>query len=531
MPEYLAPGVYVEEVDRGAKSIEGVSTSTAGFLGPTERGPTDPRLVTSYANYRRLYGGGLEGTHLPTAVEGFFANGGGRCFVGRITPTATVAEGALTTEDGQPTTTSDDDDDDNGSSTTSETDGLTAKAIGPGKWGSRVAIMVENASMHRTNDQLFKLIIRYWADDDAFEKAVEGDADPSDDHVPAPNVEEVYDDLSTEKSSSNYYTKQVNGASALVELDPGTTSRPENTNGDPVWLAGSFDTSPSLTVNHYTGEEPVGLDGKSGFEAFERIDDISIVCVPDEHDVPTVTDELIQHCHAMGDRFAILQSEQNPGPTNDIEPPDDTDMGAFYYPWLEIRNSETGLTESIPPGGHVAGIYARSDGQHGVHKAPANEVVRDIQGLDETITKGDQEILNPRGVNCIRSFRGRGIRVWGARTPSSDPQWKYINVRRLFLFLEESIDEGTQWVVFEPNDEQLWARVRQTISNFLINVWENGALMGTTPEEAFYVKCDRSTMTQNDIDNGRLICEIGVAPVKPAEFVVFRISQWTGSAE
>jgi len=165
-----------------------------------------------------------------------------------------------------------------------------------------------------------------------------------------------------------------------------------------------------------------------------------------------------------------------------------------------------------------------------VHKAPANEVIRGISDIQRPVTQGDQEVLNPRGVNCIRSFRGRGIRVWGARTASSNPQWKYINVRRLFLFLRGSIEQGTQWVVFEPNNEELWARVRQTIKNFLTGVWEDGALMGTTPEEAFFVKCDRSTMTQSDIDNGRLICEIGVAPTKPAEFVIFRISQWTSDA-
>jgi phage tail sheath protein FI len=151
--------------------------------------------------------------------------------------------------------------------------------------------------------------------------------------------------------------------------------------------------------------------------------------------------------------------------------------------------------------------------------------------LQLNLTTGDQDILNPRGINCIRSFRGRGIRVWGARTTSSDPLWRYVNVRRLFLYLEESIDESTQWVVFEPNDQKLWARVRQTVRNFLTTEWRNGALMGTTPEEAFYVRCDRTTMTQDDIDSGRLIVEIGVAPVKPAEFVIFRITQWTGGAE
>ena len=186
----------------------------------------------------------------------------------------------------------------------------------------------------------------------------------------------------------------------------------------------------------------------------------------------------------------------------------------------------------MPPTGHVAGIFARTDIERGVHKAPANEVVAGRRRPEPSSCrspKGEQDILNPRGVNCIRDFRtdGRGIRVWGARTMSSDPEWKYVNVRRLFIFVEESIDEGTQWVVFEPNDEPLWAQVRRSIDELPARVWRSGALMGTTQEEAFFVKCDRTTMTQDDIDNGRLICYIGIAPVKPAEFVIFRISQKT----
>jgi phage tail sheath protein FI len=198
---------------------------------------------------------------------------------------------------------------------------------------------------------------------------------------------------------------------------------------------------------------------------------------------------------------------------------------------VKVFDPVTELPKSIPPGGHIAGIYARTDQERGVHKAPANEVVRGATDVDILVTKGDQDILNPKGVNAIRVFPGRGIRVWGARNMILDPLWKYINVRRLFIFLEESIDEGTQSFVFEPNDEKLWDRVRQTITQFLTRVWRDGALMGTTPEQAFFVKVDRTTMTQDDIDNGRLIVLIGVAPVKPAEFVIFRIAQTRGGAE
>ncbi|WP_318258795.1 phage tail sheath family protein [Geobacter anodireducens] len=262
------------------------------------------------------------------------------------------------------------------------------------------------------------------------------------------------------------------------------------------------------------------------------MDDISLVYAPNAQGVAGLPGSLITHCENLKDRFAIIDAAQGSTVSN-LSPRDtnETKYGAFYYPWLKVIDPEAGVQRLVPPGGHVAGIYARSDTERGVHKAPANEKVNGAVDLEFPITKGEQDVLNPRGVNVIRAFPGRGIRVWGARTLSSDPLWKYVNVRRLFIFLEESIDEGTQWVVFEPNDIPLWARVRQTIVQFLTGVWRTGALAGATPEEAFFVKCDRTTMTQDDIDNGRLICVIGVAPVKPAEFVIFRIAQWTAGAK
>ena len=209
----------------------------------------------------------------------------------------------------------------------------------------------------------------------------------------------------------------------------------------------------------------------------------------------------------------------------------DTTFAAFYFPWIKVFNPLTNQDTRIPPSGHIAGIYAKTDIERGVFKAPANEVVVGARSVEFQITKREQDTLNPKGVNCIRVFPARGIRVWGARTASTNTLWKYISVRRYFLYLGESIDEGTQWVVFEPNDEKLWARVKQTITQFLITEWRNGALMGTKPEEAFFVKVDRTTMTQSDIDNGRLICIIGVAVVKPAEFVIFRLAQFQGGSE
>ena len=200
----------------------------------------------------------------------------------------------------------------------------------------------------------------------------------------------------------------------------------------------------------------------------------------------------------------------------------------MYYPWIRVLDPITRDEINLPPSGFVAGIYARNDIDRAVYKAPANEVVRGAIGFQSLINKAQQEVLNPEGVNCFRFFEGRGFRLWGARTISSDPEWKYVNVRRYFAYLERSIDRGTQWAVFEPNGEALWANVKETISDFLYNEWKNGALLGSDAKSAYFVRCDRSTMTQNDLDNGRLVCKIGVAALKPAEFVIFQIGQWTG---
>jgi phage tail sheath protein FI len=218
----------------------------------------------------------------------------------------------------------------------------------------------------------------------------------------------------------------------------------------------------------------------------------------------------------------------------------DTKYAAIYHPWLLIPppfpvSPSTPPEYAIPPSGHVLGIYARTDIERGVHKAPANEVVRGVVGLQRLLNKGEHDILNPYpiNINVIRDFRpnSRGIRVYGGRVITSDSDWKYVNVRRLLIFIEASLNRGLQWVVFEPNAEPLWARVRRSISNFLTLVWRDGALEGTKVEEAFFVKCDRTTMTQTDIDSGRLICIVGVAPVKPAEFVIVRIGLWTAHAD
>lgn len=533
MPEYLSPGVYVEEIEIGAKPIEGVSTSTVGFLGETERGPTTPLLVTSWSAFQRLFGGCFNASkYLPYAVEGFFRNGGKRCFIGRITGrNSEHASTGISLIKNKPANKDKDKDkkpkEDKKEETFSES--LSIKAVGPGEWGNNISIKIIDAGLSNMKPDLFKMIVMYWTKTPP--KPIVDPTDSAKKKDPnrrEPAIVEIYDNLSANPNSSDYCEKKINGISVLIEINCAGEKRPKNTS---LQQLKDGKDGYAVTLNEYKGTGSTEPGKKTGLAAFGEIDEISIVVAPNENDINGLTGAVVEHCELMKDRFAIIQTAQSADPIGNLLPPTDSKYAAIYYPWIKIIDPLTNISKLVPPGGHMAGVYARSDTERGVHKAPANEKMRGVTGLQFPITKGDQEILNPRGINCIRAFRGRGIRVWGARTISSDPLWKYINVRRLFLFLEESIEEGTQWVVFEPNDEKLWARTKQTISQFLTGVWKSGALMGTTPEEAFFVKCDRTTMTQDDIDNGRLIVLIGVAPVKPAEFVIFRIAQWQGGSE
>jgi len=579
MPEYLSPGVYVEEVSGGSKAIEGVSTSTAAFLGETIRGPVKPRLITNFGDFKRIYGGSPKSSNLATAVNGFFENGGSRCYIARVTPHDQDNVGKATLEG------------------SGNRDVMEASAQGPGQWAESTAVVVDDDPRYEEGkNEYFEVSVRYWS---ANREAINEPA--SAEPEPAPDIVETYDSLTPEQAASNFYEKKLSG-STLIEVEQlddgrpdsglswlsgdgnGSTPKSDGGNGelveetdddgdDPAHeipdddeldelkynelqdIAEPFDIDRSQTkdelkealkevrdartdggvqaasasqevaLSDYQGTDIAGE--RTGLAALKELDEVSIVCVPDENQVRGLTEAVVTHCENMGDRFAILSAPQNAGRVSEIETPVDSQYAAYYYPWLEVKHPVTNVDQLVPPGGHVAGMYARNDAETGVHGSPANMVVRGALDLQHNITKGEQDILNPKGVNCIRSFQGRGIRVWGARTCSSDPEWKYINVRRLFLFVEQSIDEGTQWAVFEPNDRDTWARVRQSVSNFLETAWRDGALMGTSPDEAFFVNCGEETMTQDDIDNGRLICEIGIAPVKPAEFVIFRIQQWT----
>ena len=505
MPEYLAPGVYVEEIERGPKPIEGVATSTAAFLGETLRGPQLPRLVTSYGEYIRYFGDIFgPGKYMPYAVKTFFDNGGLRCYVTRV-----VGDGAVTA--------------------TAALAGLTVTAIGPGSTYNQVWVRIGPGSTRASDGSPvgFRLRLDYWAD----ASQVPGDAGAIDTAPARPTWSEDFDDLSVDPTSPTYFAKRINNFnSTLVEVTaPDDVALPTQ---EAASLLGGGSDGAAVTSANYSGSpdlrNPTGLNALN----LDQFRSVALVYAPG---VDYQTAQIVvQHCEQNRFRFAVVDAESDQANAANIEPRNlvtDSTYGAFYYPWIYVSDPRSGNRKKIPPGGAVCGIYALTDNNRGVFKAPANEVIAGAIDLEYDINQATQGVLNPNGVNVIRRFPGRGIRVWGARTMSSDPLWKYVNVRRLFIFLEASIYNSTQWVVFEPNDPKLWARVKQTVTLFLRTQWRDGALFGTKEEEAFSVAVGRDTMTEDDILNGRLIIEIGVAPVRPAEFVVFRIFQKTQEAK
>jgi phage tail sheath protein FI len=514
MPEYLAPGVYVEEIERGPKPIEGVATSTAAFLGATERGPSRPRLVTSYAEYLRYFGGiYADDAYVPYAVRTFFDNGGRRTYIARISgPNAATA--------------------------TVDVAGFTLTAIGVGAAFNRVQVRIEPGTTKDSNGNPigFRLRVWYW-DKDRPNVPYDRGAVAQGADLPGPEatVTEDFNDLSIDPSSQSYFAKRVNGGnSSFVEIAPAGGAAPALPGAAASAPLAGGATDDALTLPDFLGvnTDPNLRTGLAALD-LDRYRDVAIVHAPAAE--PDVAQAVITHCERNRFRFAVVDAPPNSADpnANALDPRTnlkDSTYAAFYYPWIFVSDPRSGDKKKLPPGGAVCGIYALTDNTTGVWKAPANEVVAGAIDLEYEVTHGVQENLNPKGVNVIRRFPGRGIRVWGARTLSSDPLWKYVNVRRLFIFLEASIYYSTQWVVFEPNDPRLWARVKQTITLFLRTQWREGALFGEKEEEAFTVSVGRETMTEDDILNGRLIVEIGIAPVRPAEFVIFRIFQQTQEA-
>jgi uncharacterized protein len=655
MPEYLAPGVYVEEVSYRSKSIEGVSTSTTGFVGPTRYGPVeqDLEVLTSLPDFERTYGDRqplvfteagdpvTTPNHLWHAAHAYFENGGARLYVKRIyAPVDPEHDGRATGVLANP-----------------ENLGLgsiTVKARFPGAAGSRrVQLTLQLSADVMVQDDAGGRRLVGVHDRDVVVTIPEASTAPPD----GSHSHEAAGSFSVEGQRQVWSARLIGGAWALLAPPEGGVPQGETKNlteigrasvhvltvtvtdlppdpdvvpttwtglpidplheraGRPDSLFALFHDHPAnaalasrlpvvieadegadgaeiakllvnarlpVQANPATGRQAsrgmhdavfdlestveersvdvelsggddgqvpdpttyeggqTATDAKLGLVAFEDIEDISIVAAPgsslgyetdddSRRRVATIQQSLIGHCARMRYRIAVLDSGdgQTVGQVRQMKARIDSTYAALYYPWVTVVDPVTQNELQLPPSGFVCGIYARNDIQRAVYKAPANEVVSLAVGFEKMINKGQQDVLNPEGVNCFRYFPGRGMRLWGARTTSSDPEWKYVNLRRYFAYLEHSIDRGTQWAVFEPNGERLWANIRRTIEDFLFNEWQMGALLGDKPEKSYFVKCDRSTMTQNDLDNGRLVCQIGVAPLRPAEYVIFRIGQWT----
>ncbi len=511
MPTYLTPGVYVEEVSSGSKPIEGVGTAVAAFVGLAPGGPINtPLRISNWSQFAKTFadserpdnGPFMEGAYLAHSVYGFFENGGTLCWVVRVgsernapPPRAALAAAA-----------------------DRNVEAIRAIAVEGVEDPIKVEIAEEPAVGSEGKDdadQTYRLVVVAGSD------------------------REEYTGLTLKKGRSNVATK-VNASSKLIRLEEVGASLP-----DTKLAAGTYNLSaPAVSSGALApGDFEGDVASRRGMGGLAPVDEVTMVVMPDvmtlNGDGSQLRDlqgKMISHCENAGDRMAIIDAPADLSPQQVLDwrmqvAGYDSKMAALYWPWIEVMDPIAKRPMMVPPSGHVAGVWCRVDGSRGVHKAPANEVVRGATGIGFQITQAEQGALNQVGVNCIRAFPGRGIRIWGARTLSSDPEWRYINVRRLFNFVSESIMQGTQWSVFEPNDERLWTALRISVSNFLTRVWRDGALFGATPGEAFYVKCDAETNPPEVIEAGQVVCEVGISPVRPAEFVIFRLSQWTGGGQ
>jgi len=542
MTQYLTPGVYIDEIERGPQPIQGVPTNIVAFLGETERGPTYPRLISSYNDYARLFGSVYDDTKfMPYVVSGFFDNEGTTAYICRIVPRdATPAYHIY--------------------------GGYRVTALGPGPWGKNVFVKFTNSTTQSyvvpagggapTSQPIgIHMQLAYW------EASTLGQAAPYDPwnsaaipaNAPPPDYTEDFDDIVLDDpADANYYTKRLgigvnsNSSFVMFALDAAAANPPASPvgtlnvldqGGAPAAAAPAVvDYNGNVDVHGNTITDPTQMTGLTAL-LLDEFRDVSLVYAPNTGGAADICSAIINHCqYQSGYRFAVIDAPEGQSNYQNLTPRgmsanSDTSYAAYYYPWIWISDPVTGKLIKVPPGGHVLGVYARTDDTRGVFKAPANEIVDGALDLEYDISDNSQGFLNPAGVNVIRKFPTRGIRIWGARTLASDALWKYVNVRRLFIFLERSIYEGTQWVVFEPNDQRLWARVVDTVRLFLRQQWRQGALMGATEDQAFQIACDQSTMTPEDILNGMLICQVGIAPVRPAEFVIFQIYQATADAQ
>ncbi|AZI44503.1 phage tail sheath family protein (plasmid) [Deinococcus psychrotolerans] len=526
MPEYLSPGVYIEETSAGARPIEGIGTTTAAFIGFAPSGPANtPIFIANWTQYLQnfatrepdgTFSPHMPGTYLSHSVYGYFNNGGTRCYVTRLVPPSDEKKNTVD----MPKTLQ---------LPTRASKAIPSLTVGvKGTPSSDVQVEIQPAVPTEQDpspaDGVFTLKVRL------------------------DNSEETFENVSMAKKHPRNVVEVVNQQSQIIEILEQSTAGPLAERlpefGTSLIHSGFVPTDTALVLksNHFVGSS----HDRSGIEGMEVAEDVTMICAPDlmsayqnglidEMGVKAVQRAMIDHCERTQNRIAILDPlpDMTPQQVKQWREKDsnfDSSYAALYYPWMKINGPE-GKPITIPPSGLMAGIYARTDVERGVHKAPANEVVRGALDPAIQITKSEQDILNPIGVNCIRSFTGHGLRVWGARTLASDARWRYISVRRLFNFVEKSVERGTQWAVFEPNDDELWSKLRRDISAFLTVVWRSGALFGKTPGEAFYVKCDAEINPPEVRDLGMVYVEIGIAPVKPAEFVILRFGQYAGGGQ
>jgi Bacteriophage tail sheath protein len=537
MPTYLSPGVYIEEKEAGSRPIEGVGTAVAAFVGATAKGPyNSARLVSNWGQFVATFGEFVPGGYTPLAVYNYFDNGGGSAYVVRI------GQNGASPDDGAASAVLE-------SASQSGVPAYRVRALEEGEAGNDISVEVvpeRPAAKPKSGDDGGQeggsgggsSGSSSGGDDasDAFKLIVKRDGRPI----------ETYDGLTSRRGKQNAATL-VNKQSTTVRVEElGSVATADRTPAaGEIQLSGVVPAQLPATLD--TDEFVGDTAARTGLGSLEAIEGVTMVLMPDlmaayQRDlldldgVKAIQLALVSHCEAMGDRMAILDA---PPGLDALQVKQwrveksgfDTKFAALYWPWVKVYDPGTGQADFVPPSGAVAGVWSRSDDGRGVHKAPANEVVRGALDVALDVTRVEHDLLNPEGINVIRSLPGRGIRIWGARTLSSDPAWRYLNVRRLFNYLEASILGGTQWVVFEPNDLDLWQRIHRTITAFLLGVWRSGALAGAAPEQAFYVKCDGETNPPDVVDRGQVIVEIGVAPVKPAEFVVFRLSQLVGGGQ
>jgi uncharacterized protein len=513
MPEYLHPGVYIQEEPSGARPIEAASTSTACFVGTASRGRPDyPTFITNFEGFINGFGGLTKASHLPLSVYQFFQNGGKRTYIVRVLPAdAAVAQGTLS--------------------------GIVIRAAGKGAWGNDIRVKV---SLNPFGGPVTPPVPPAPPDPRAvlYDWIIEvKNADGEYKQV------EAFYSLGVKEAGDRFYASVLNRDSNYIDIALGANG--EYPEGNITIPAGADEAEASLTGGLDGDEPPVVADYARALGTLDRIDDVSILAIPGAASVSSdIALEGSIYASRRRDLIYILDPPGGARETRDEATQiaavkqfvnaysNKESYTALYFPWVEVADpysSIAGATRYSPPSGFIAGLYARTDNTRGVWKAPAGTeaTIQGAVGLGASVTDAEQDDLNPRGVNCIRQFAASGIVCWGARTLStaSNPEYRYVPIRRFAIFLEKSLFRGTQWVVFEPNDEPLWAAVRFNLNAFMSSLFRQGALQGAKPDEAYLVKCDAANNVQATIDQGQLHILVAFAPLKPAEFVIIHIQQ------